>query len=178
MAPSQEDIIRWYQEDLRNSQIDIRVFSGISAVSFVVYIVISWRLVKNNYTQMQIIMKRAMCLTFLLLLMMMIVNCGAAIFLNNASGWGIISVYFMLQNICYFLNQLLIILTYKVLLNLKRVEIQMNENYKTTGQVITALKRQICIDRLILGFYGVFLFIQVIGMVLIYTPGKEESQVM
>lgn len=56
------------------------------------------------------------------------------------------------------------ILFYKVMFSLKRVQIQMNEQHKTVKQTLIALSRYVCIERLILIFYFAHIVYKIIDL--------------
>ena len=93
-APA-EDILRWFDETITTRKIDALTNCGISIMSFLMYIVISWSLIKQHYIQMNSIMKRVIFLTILLLFMNMVVNIWASITVCYVERMNIFTTYFI-----------------------------------------------------------------------------------
>ena len=63
-------------------------------------------------------------------------------------------VQFIIRSLAVAMLSIVIVLTYKILFNFKRVELQMSDRFSSVGEILAVLRRQICIENTVLIFYG------------------------
>ena len=61
--------------------------------------------------------------------------------------------YMFARTFDWLVLSFIMVIFFKFLFSLKRVEIQMNEKIGSFENILKALRRQFCIERIVLGFY-------------------------
>ena len=88
------------------------------------------------------------------------------------------NIFQIARNIDRGMYTLTILLAYRILFSLKRVEIQMNDKYNTIDQILMALKKQFCIEKITLAFYTVSYLVTAQAIFWIYYWYSLKSEII